>query len=409
MLEKKTAAQTVSTYRANLKKSRRLRQGIAVLWGLAMMAGTSFAQTGQVVVGATAAGVPTTPYARPDDSTSGVTQAVGPIVNTSCAAGLVYSGGSCVALPAAPTLPTCSYGQVWSGGQCVTVQTLNPPTTACSTGFVLSGGVCVALPAPTTPTCGTQPETNQLLPCAAGQTGSIGQSRSGTCNAATGYSWSMSAWSTTSNTCTTAVVIPPSTPSCPSQPSTTQTVSCPSGQTGAITQARSGTCDASTGYAWVMGAWFQSGSSCTTPAPAACDAIPSYSDAWGAGCTFTGPVASTAAGANVSVPNQRSGYTGSNNYRCVSGPANWAALGGTCNATPPPPPPTGCPSRTMSWGSGFGVVCYSAVPAGSQAQVLNLSGSSGPGSTGWGVYGGAQVQCLNGAWQVLASDCNGNW
>lgn len=310
-----------------------LKVAAAVL-GIACHFGPAYAQA--QLSGATAPGVPTTPYARPDDSTSGVTQATPANQAMTCQTGYVVSGGQCVALVTLiPPTPECAYGQVRSGGTCVALPTQPTPPTNCPSGQVLSGGVCVPLPTNPTPTCATQPDTTQYIPCPYGQTGSIVQSRSGTCNASTSYTWSMTGWSTTSNTCSA-----PQPTSCPAQPSVSQTVACPTGQSGTIYQGRSATCNASTGYAWTLGSWYTTNNSCAATPPAPCYAI-MKNDSWGVAaspsvaCTFYGAVPQTSAGGAYTVTNQTPGYTGTRTYRCNSGPANWTNVTESCEATAP--------------------------------------------------------------------------
>lgn len=304
-----------------------LKVAAAVL-GIACHFGSAYAQVQSP--GATAPGVPTTPYARPDDSTTGVTQATPANRAMTCQTGYVVSGGQCVALTTLiPPTPECAYGQVRSGGQCIALPPTQPAQINCPSGQVLSGGVCVPMQSNPTPTCATQPELTQYIPCPSGQTGSIVQTRSGTCNATTSYTWSMTGWSTTSNSCSAA----PAQPSCPAQPATSQSTSCPSGQTGVVYQARSATCNASTGFTWSMGAWFTSSNSCSVSPPASCSAL-SGTDTWGS-CTFTGSVPTTAAGGIHTNVNQTPGFTGTRIHRCDSGPANWSVVSSTCQATAP--------------------------------------------------------------------------
>jgi hypothetical protein len=199
-------AQAAQTSRNSLGVRAAAALGIA----LQIASGSAFAQNYQVrdAVGSTTnlvngvvPGVATTPYTRPNDSTTGVTQATSNRTwLTECAAGTVLSGGVCVSLP---TTPSCSYGQVWTGGACESIGSFTPPSTSCPTGFVLSGGACVALPVPApSPSCGPMTGvTSQSVACPTGQTGTQIQSRTSTCNASTSYAWVYGGWTTTSNTC----------------------------------------------------------------------------------------------------------------------------------------------------------------------------------------------------------------
>lgn len=421
-----------------------LKVAAAVL-GIACHFGSVNAQV--QLPGATAPGVPTTPYARPDDSTTGVTQATPANRAMTCQTGHVVSGGQCVALATLiPSTPDCAYGQVRSGGTCVALPTQTTPPTNCPTGQVLSGGVCVPLNNNPTPTCAAQPDTTQYIPCPSGQTGSIVQSRNGTCNASTSYTWSMTGWSTTSNSCSVA----PVQPSCPAQPATSQSTSCPSGQTGVVYQARSATCNASTGFTWSMGnwytssnscqtttvacpeappatqslacpagqtgsitqsrsmtcntsigtwtlgAWYQSGSSCTTPPPAACDGINVVDLTWGAGCIYNGYTPQTAVGASVTIRNQNPSFESASyqTYRCSSAPAGWSLVSQNCLAKPPIAT-TGCASQIKSWWGQHGGACGGTVPSLGNGQMFKITLENGNGL----------FQCLDGNLNTVSTYC----
>lgn len=123
---------------------------------------------------------------------------------------------------------------------------------------------CVA-PAPTTNT-GTQPAS-----CPNGQITSTGattftQTRTQpvtyACPSPQGsYTTTPGAWSAWSPTAASVCA-----PKCVAPPPQTQTVGCPVGQTGSISQQRDASCPAPTGSA-TWGSWYQTGSTCTTPAP----------------------------------------------------------------------------------------------------------------------------------------------
>jgi hypothetical protein len=304
---------------------------------------------------------------QPGDSVSGVTQALPANQAMSCGIGLVLSGGSCVPISTLlPPAPTCSYGQVLTGGVCAPINGFTPPPTNCASGTVLSGGSCVPLASAPTPGCATSPPIAQSLPCAAGYTGGITQSRTGSCNAATGYSWNMNAWTTVSNTCTLVpspvVVQPPPTPSpvscnysgvgswgggCSGYAS----VSAIPGQTARIINSAAGF--SSQSYAQYTcqsnGQWAPSGEQCTAnaPPPVTCSANGVVS--WGAGCSAY--VSTTVnAGQSTTVQNTAAGYTkdtaSTATYTCGSN-GQWALAAANCQFSAPPPPPPIPDSWTM--------------------------------------------------------------
>lgn len=170
--------------------------------------------------GATVSGIPTTPYSQPSDSSTGVTRATSANKGMTCSLGYVLSGSSCVAVAALVPVQSCPYGQTWSGNACVEISSFYPtPPKTCPSGQYLSGGLCLAVPV-VCPTgevlsggvcklwangggspCSSQPSYIQYLPCPNSQ-GLITQTNSGTlCDASTAYTWAMSGWVTTGNTC----------------------------------------------------------------------------------------------------------------------------------------------------------------------------------------------------------------
>ena len=218
-------------------------------------------QSAKTMAGATVPGVPVVSANDQQDSV-GSNEALPGIANTSCPTGQVFSGGTCVPLTTLlPADPTCPYGQVLSGGSCISLPTT---PTNCASGTVLSGGVCVPLTSTPAPTCPASPATTQSLACPSGQTGLINQSRTATCNASTGYAWNTGVWTTTSNTCVSAAV------ACPSynEPTATQTLyTCPSGKTGSYVQSRSVSCNTSTGV-WSAGSWYTTSDNCVATSTA---------------------------------------------------------------------------------------------------------------------------------------------
>jgi hypothetical protein len=144
----------------------------------------------------------------------------------SCSLGtLSYSGESCAAVPP----PTCPAGTLGWGTSCnasvgVTSNGGSPTLTNAVAGytgsaqFTCNAGTwngpysssCAAVPPPTCPS--PAPAGSQTINgCAANQTGTVTQSRTTTCNAGTGWAWQVGAWTNVSNTCTT--IIPGTTPS----------------------------------------------------------------------------------------------------------------------------------------------------------------------------------------------------
>lgn len=104
--------------------------------------------------------------------------------------------------------------------------------------------ICVVDPA--------SPQTRTSTPCASGYTGTITERRTSSCPQATGYPvWS--GWTVTSNTCAANCVAPPA--------ETRTSTPCASGFSGTITESRTAYCPAATGaYAW--NAWTQTSSTC---------------------------------------------------------------------------------------------------------------------------------------------------
>lgn len=155
---------------------------------------------------------------------------------------------------------------------------------------------------------------SQAVGCPAGQLGSLAQSRSRAGTYACPEAWAApvltwggwSAWATTSSTCAPACVLPnPSMQTNTETRTASQTLACPSGQLGGITQTRqeqrtqtrAASCPAPTGtYAWGtwsawsawagITTWVTTSNTCTTPAPPA-KTYPSYSGkswiSWGDG------------------------------------------------------------------------------------------------------------------------------
>lgn len=398
-------------------------QRAAAAIGIALQmasAGSAFAVETSNLIGATVPGVPTTTYTRPNDSTTGVTQATSANTAMQCGAGLVLSGGSCVPLASlVPPPSSCPYGQVMSGGSCIPLPSPPPPGIQCPTGFVLSGGSCVPL-VTSTPTCAAQPATTQYVPCPTGQTGGITQSRTGTCNSSTGYVWSMSTWSTTSSTC--AWNPPPPPPPPPPAPAacTTQNVSwgawlgvgsactgvlysVPSGSASTANNAAGGFAGTQT-YVCSAGNWTLQSQDCrsTTPPPAPppqCGPV-SGSFSWGTNCSGYINAPTTNVGGTYTV--YGSDGRGYYSWSCAAG-GNW--FDGGQNYCPPPapqpPPPSGCGSISHSADSDRGV-CVFNFPSTPSGQASDVSDAY----QGWS-GGQWRAVCWNGNWILNGGAPNG--
>lgn len=195
------------------------------------------------------------------------------------------------------------------------------------TGAIVEARSYVAAPAPTcwTPgpwtqisnTCATpcpaQPADEvQSLACPVGQTGTITQRRTYT-SAPSPTCWTAGPWVETSNTCAST---------CGPRPANeTRNATCPAGMTGSITESRSYTA-AAFPTCWTAGAWTQTSNTCCGPQPAP--------QTWVDPCP--------------------SGQTGQISWQrpWVNAPAptcwqngEWVETGNTCAAAPPP----SCPPR----------------------------------------------------------------
>ena len=381
-------------------------------WLLNGIALASLMSIGGFAVGASTSAAPT----HVSDSAQGITQALPADPALLCATGSVMSGGVCTPITNITPAP-CPYGQVSSGGSCVPLSQINPPPTSCPTGQVLSGGSCVPL---VSQQCPTAPDKTQYVGCPAGQTGSMTQTRSMSCDASTNWLWQLSGWTTSSNTCTPLASGPAPGPTCGTSPDTVQSVSCPAGQSGSISQTRTATCDASTGYAWVMGGWSTVANTCAPVCfsiggggPSSCSPTPSPSCQptyayWGSSCS--GPTTLTPNGSTTTVTNTAGGMTGSATYICSSG--TLVAYGAqSCTSTAP----TSCPSSSVSWGQCSGNV--NGAPIGTQSAASNVNngysgtgyfscGSSGTWQyTGSGTCNQVLTQCPSGS--VYWGSCSG--
>jgi hypothetical protein len=100
--------------------------------------------------------------------------------------------------------------------------------------------------------CVPLPEETQVVSCGTGYTGEKTQKRTSSCAFNSMPVWS--AWVDVSNTCKAI-------PVCTPLPDETQTLSCPAGQTGSITQSRSSSCPDQYGTP-VWGVWTQTSNTC---------------------------------------------------------------------------------------------------------------------------------------------------
>ncbi|WP_080353060.1 type 4 pilus major pilin [Stenotrophomonas maltophilia] len=213
--------------------------------------------------------------------------------------GVVPPGPPAIQPPFVPTAPPAPATPTTPQPSPVLTPTPTPPPLA----------TC-ALPSPASRT-----ETeSQAVGCPAGQLGSLTQSRSRAGTYACPEAWAApvltwggwSAWATTSSTCAPACVLPnPSMQTNTETRTASQTLACPSGQLGSITQTRqeqrtqtrAASCPASTGaYGWGawsawsawagITTWLTTSNTCTTPTPPA-KTYPSYSGkswiSWGDG------------------------------------------------------------------------------------------------------------------------------
>jgi hypothetical protein len=121
-------------------------------------------------------------------------------------------------------------------------------------------GTTTPPPPPTGCTAPQPPSESQTLPCPSGQSGSIVQTRTYVCS---GGDWLPGPFVTTSSTCSGGPV------QCtgPKPPDETQTLPCPAGQTGAITQSRTFSCVNGT---YVAGPFTTVSNTCATPQPTGC-------------------------------------------------------------------------------------------------------------------------------------------
>ena len=160
------------------------------------------------------------------------------------------------------------------------------------------------------------PDT-QTVACPFGQTGSITQERSYACSGAPSFTWNAGPWVETSNTCAGA--------SCPGQNPgpETQTVACPVGQTGSITQQRTWSCSGAPSWIYQPDAWVEISNTCT-PSAVTCPGGPV---GWGGYCAGSLPAMSV--GETAGVSNETPVFVGSASFQCGGGGA-WVEMASSC-------------------------------------------------------------------------------
>jgi hypothetical protein len=178
------------------------------------------------------------------------------------------------------------------------------------------------------------PDT-QTVACPVGQTGSITQERSYACSGAPSFTWIAGPWVETSNTCAGA--------SCtgPNPGPETQTVACPVGQTGSITQQRTWSCSGAPSWIYQPDAWVEISNTCT-PSAVTCPGGPV---GWGGYCA--GSLPALTVGEVAGVTNVAPVFVGSANFQCT-GAGSWVETSSSC----------GCPvGQTLAEGT-----CIPAIP-----------------------------------------------
>jgi hypothetical protein len=160
------------------------------------------------------------------------------------------------------------------------------------------------------------PDT-QTVACPFGQTGSITQERSYACSGAPSFTWNAGPWVETSNTCAGA--------SCPGQNPgpETQTVACPVGQTGSITQQRTWSCSGAPSWIYQPDAWVEISNTCT-PSAVTCPGGPV---GWGGYCAGSLPAMSV--GETAGASNETPVFVGSASFQCGGGGA-WVEMASSC-------------------------------------------------------------------------------
>lgn len=167
-----------------------------------------------------------------------------------------------------------------------------PPAPATPTNPPPTPGVLPPSNPPPLTRCTVPPTQAQNVNCPAGQIGTVTQQRVGYCGEVGGpyEAWATGVygpWATISSTCAPACVLPnPSTQTNSETRTASQTLACPAGQVGSVTQqrqerrtqTRAASCPAPTGsYVWAgwsawsawagTTAWVTTSNTCTTPAP----------------------------------------------------------------------------------------------------------------------------------------------
>ena len=154
----------------------------------------------------------------------------------------------------------------------------------------LGGGTTTTTPPPSTGCTAPRPnDDTRTQSCPAGQTGTIVQTRTYSC---VGTSWVPGPFQTVSNTCTTP---PPATCTTPQPPTETQTLSCPAGQTGSIVQSRSYTCQGTT---WVPGPYTTVSNTCVAAPTGCATSFSSGTYSCSGSCGISSVTLNVASGSN---------------------------------------------------------------------------------------------------------------
>lgn len=342
------------------------------------------------------------------------------VTSSTCAAVPSGPGGvSCTSTPLSWTVGTntCSATapQTYSGSG-VTLSDNTSPTTGNAT-FTCNGGSWSA-PASASCTNTSTPPPTVTCPAITATNASAAANNlnwpsgcfatSDIPTTAAGYSISATAASPCSGTanylCSTSgtwtyisgSITPAPTPTCPTTniPVTSQTISCPAGQTGAITQTRTTSCNASTGWVWATGSWNTLVNTCTTPPPAP-QACVGQSASWGVSSVCRSTLTTTASGQTVTIQNTANGYNGSASYTCNNGA--WSIISSTAQCRPATPPvPTGCP-EVISYGqNSAGRPGIYTMPAGIEGEKIGVCDY--PDEWRWSQA--SMYLCTQGAWKM---------
>ena len=283
--------------------------------------------------------------------------------------------------PAPPTVTPMACPAGWGG----TKKSFQVNTCNASTSFAWQSTTPVIDDQCVPPGCpNPAPDTGQELGCPTGQSGAHTQTRFNTCNASTNWLWGLGSWSDVQNTCHTSCPLP--------TPSSLQNVGCTLPLTGTWTQSRIPKCDATTGYVWDPASliWIDN-KQCTTPPPLSCGTEPSKFVYCSDG--------TTPAYNQINTCNTSTGQ-----WNSVTG----SAISNTCPSGPVTTPPATCDlnSGTCSLGNGILWGDCSFNRGGEQVYYLSThpslnldcwAGSCAPSSY---VPGGSTYTPASGGWFV---------